>query len=70
VVLAPPNVEGISREISRLLEDEPYRQRQISAGFDYVRELSWDKAIVHTAGALKEFVQHATGREKSDAQSA
>jgi glycosyltransferase involved in cell wall biosynthesis len=70
VVLAPPNVEGISREIRRLLEDEPYRQRQIAAGFGYVRELSWDKAIVHTAEALKEFALHATGRATGGAQPA
>lgn len=70
VVLAPPNVGSIAHEVCRLLEDEPYRQRQIAAGFDYVRELSWDKAIVHTAEALKEFALHATGRAKSDAQSA
>ncbi|WP_375772817.1 glycosyltransferase [Archangium gephyra] len=70
VVLAPPNVGSIADEVCRLLEDEPYRQRQIAAGFDYVRELSWDKAIVHTAEALKAFALHATGRAKSGAQSA
>jgi glycosyltransferase involved in cell wall biosynthesis len=62
VVLARPDVEGISDAICRLLGDEAYRQKQIAAGFDYVRELSWDKAIVHTAEALTEFALHATGR--------
>lgn len=70
VVMAPPNVTGIANEVCRLLEDEPYRQRQIAAGFDYVRELSWEKAIVHTDAALKAFALHATGRAKSGAQSA
>ncbi|QRK05454.1 glycosyltransferase [Archangium violaceum] len=55
VVLAPPNVEGVAHEISHLLEDEPYRQRQIAAGFEYVRGLSWDTSILHTAQALEEF---------------
>lgn len=67
VVLAPPNAEGIAQELSRLLEDEAYRQRQIAAGFDYVRELSWDKAIIHVAEALKEFALHATGRTSQPA---
>jgi glycosyltransferase involved in cell wall biosynthesis len=68
VVLAPPKVTRIADEVCRLLEDEPYRQRQIAAGFVYVRELSWDKAIHHTAEALKAFALDATGREESGAQ--
>ncbi|WNG56790.1 glycosyltransferase [Archangium gephyra] len=70
VVLAPPNVTRIADEVCRLLEDEPYRQRQIAAGFVYVRELSWDKALRHTAEALKAFALDATGREESGAQPA
>jgi glycosyltransferase involved in cell wall biosynthesis len=70
VVLAPPDVTGIAHEVCRLLEDEPYRQRQIAAGFDYVRGLSWDKAILHTAEALKAFALDATGRAEGGAQPA
>ncbi|ATB40561.1 hypothetical protein CYFUS_006010 [Cystobacter fuscus] len=63
VVLAPPTVEGLSTEICRLLEDEDHRQKQISAGFTYVRDLSWEKALDQSAEALKEFALHATHQE-------
>lgn len=61
VVLAPPDVEGIAHALCQLLEDEPHRQRQIAAGFRYVRELSWEKSVAQAAEALQEFALHSVG---------
>jgi glycosyltransferase involved in cell wall biosynthesis len=62
VVLAPPTVEGVAQEVCRLLEDEPLRQRQIAAGFQYVRALSWEQAAVQAAEALREFALSGPGK--------
>ncbi|MDY7233131.1 glycosyltransferase [Hyalangium rubrum] len=67
VVLAPPTVAGISQEVCRLLEDEALRQRTIAAGFQYVRGLSWEKAVLQTEEALKEFALLGTGRASQQA---
>ena len=64
VVLAPPSVEGVAAAVRHLLEDEEHRQRQVAAGFAYVRELSWDTALDHAAEAMKEFALHATHRAR------
>ena len=62
VVLAPPTVAGIAQEVCRLLEDEALRQRQIAAGFQYVRGLTWEKSVMQAANALKEFAQMGAGK--------
>lgn len=62
VVLAPPTVAGVAQEVCRLLEDEELRQRQIAAGFQYVRALSWEQSVVQAAEALREFALVGTGK--------
>ncbi|HYH95513.1 glycosyltransferase [Hyalangium sp.] len=62
VVLAPPTAAGVAQAVSRLLEDETLRQRQIAAGFQYVRSLSWEQSAVQAASALREFALFGTGK--------
>ncbi|HVG59834.1 MAG TPA: glycosyltransferase [Hyalangium sp.] len=62
VVLAPPTVAGVAQAVCRLLEDEELRQRQIAAGFQYVRTLSWEQSVVQAADALREFAVVGTGK--------
>ncbi len=65
VVLAPPTVTGVAQAVCRLLGDEELRQRQIAAGFQYVRGLSWEHSVVQAANALQEFALLGTGKAAS-----
>jgi glycosyltransferase involved in cell wall biosynthesis len=62
VVLAPPTVAGVAQAVGRLLGDEGLRQRQIAAGFQYVRGLTWEQSVVHAANALREFALLSTSK--------
>ncbi len=60
VVLAEPTVEGLTKEMLALLDDDVYRRQQAQRGLDYAAALTWDDS----ADAVKAALEGWSGRAK------
>jgi glycosyltransferase involved in cell wall biosynthesis len=52
VVLAEPSVEGLSKEILKLLDDPVHRRAQVRRSLEYANSLTWDGAADAVSTAL------------------
>ncbi|WP_246444477.1 glycosyltransferase [Sphingomonas sediminicola] len=50
----PDDIDAFADDIARALEDEPWRQRAISAGIQVVKDYTWERCVDETVGVYQQ----------------